>query len=1085
MCYNKLVMKDLLAGLNPPQIEAVKAFKGPYLVIAGAGSGKTTALTRRIAYLIRERAVSPYHILAMTFTNKAAAEMRVRVDDLINTEYARPLIGTFHSVCVRILREDIHHLGYEKSFTILDQYDQLVLIKKIAKELELSKQQFAPRAMLEGVSRAKNNLLSPDVFSEQVGGYFEEQLARVYEMYQRTLRENHSVDFDDIIRLTIVLFKEHPDVLKKYQERFQYVLVDEYQDTNHAQYTFVKMITEVHRNIFVVGDDWQCLVPETKIRVSSRKNIAIKRVSQGDNVLSASGHAKITDQCVTEVKKHNFSGDIVVIETKSGKKLRVTPNHLMFAALSMQGDIFYVYLMYKNGVGYRIGIVKGVRIAKSGISSIGLNVRANQERADGMWILAVCSSRADAQYKEQLFSVRYGIPTLVFTTANRKMNITQKHIDQLFCEIDTEHNVQKIFRDFYLDVNYPHHVPQATIRGATKRLSITYTLFSDPAFSTMSPWARHRISISSTDISAQKVLHKNGFSTRHGKAHTWRYEKSTKSYEEAERVIERLKDILPKAHVRRYAIFGNRVRFALMPAGHIHPHMIIPVVKDGVVCEDEVVNVQYEQYAGPVYDLNVENTHNYIANDIVVHNSIYKWRGADVSNILNFEKDFPNAKVIKLEQNYRSTQNILDAAYHVIKHNAGRSDKKIWTDTGAGKNLISYEAHDEREEAMFIVQTIHELLEKGYAESDFVVLYRTNAQSRIVEEYFLKSSLSYRIVGGIRFYERKEVKDVMAYLKVIFNGADVLSLERAVASPRRGIGGKTFSGWCDAAREAGVDPITFGVSEHLAKSSIAKSKQKAIRDFCTLIDNARKYSKKNTLSDLILYVYEKSGYRNAMLDGTTEGEARDENVQELLSVATKYDDIDNALNMFIEEVSLASDTDHINQNANMVHLMTMHSAKGLEFPVVFIIGLEEGLVPHSRAMVSGVEMEEERRLAYVGITRAKDNVYLVHTRQRLLFGSLQANLPSRFLDDVPEQLVEKKETAAPRMQRTNFYEEKPESVLKAVGDDAEQFEDGDKVRHKSFGEGVVVGQTDAIIHVVFKGVGLKKLAKSIAPLEKL
>lgn len=722
VCYNGLVMKDLLQGLNPPQIDAVKSFKGPYLVIAGAGSGKTTALTRRIAYLIREQEILPHHILAMTFTNKAAAEMRVRVDELIDVQYHKPLIGTFHSVCVRILREDIALLGYDTSFTILDQHDQLVLIKKITKQLELPKQQFAPRALLEGISRAKNNLMSPDIFAEQVGSYFEEKLSHVYTLYQKTLRDNHSLDFDDIIRLTIVIFQKNAEILKKYQERFQYVLVDEYQDTNHAQYTFITMITQKHHNLFVVGDDWQ---------------------------------------------------------------------------------------------------------------------------------------------------------------------------------------------------------------------------------------------------------------------------------------------------------------------------------------------------------------------------SIYKWRGADVSNILNFEKDFPRSTVIKLEQNYRSTQNILDAAYYVIKNNANRSNKKIWTDAGAGKNLIAYEASDEREEAMFIVNTIQKLLEEGYTESDFVVLYRTNAQSRIVEEYFLKNSMSYRIVGGIKFYERKEVKDVMAYLRLISNGADVIALERAVASPRRGIGGKTFAQWFDGARDAGLDPIDFGVSDYLTASVLAQSKQKIIRDFCTFITNARAYGKKNELDALITYVYEKSSYKLSVLDGTAEGEARDENVQELLSVATKYADIPEALRLFIEEVSLASDTDHINQNTNMVHLMTLHSAKGLEFPVVFIIGLEEGLIPHSRAMVSDAEMEEERRLAYVGITRAKDHVYLLHARQRLLFGSLQANLPSRFFEDIPGNLLDKKETTIPRIRPQDVFEKKPISVLSYVDDDVQQFVDGDKVRHNTFGDGIVVGQSEMIIHVVFKGVGLKKLAKNVAPLEKI
>jgi len=1078
-------MSTLLEGLNEPQQKAVKAFGGPFLVSAGAGSGKTTTLTRRVAYLIRERAVSPYNILAVTFTNKAAAEMRVRVDELIDSRYASPTIGTFHSVCVRILREDIQALGYEQNFTILDTQDQLVLIKKIAKELELSKQQFAPRVILESISRAKNSLLSSDDFLSQVDSFREEQIARVYDIYQRTLRENHSLDFDDLIRLTIALFKEYPKVLKKYQDRFQYVLVDEYQDTNHAQYTFINQLISKHNNIFVVGDDWQCLVPQTKICISSKKTKTIKNITQKDSVISAAGHTRTSKQNVTGYKKYHFCGDIVVITTKSGKVLRVTPNHMMFAKLNKQKGIFYVYLMYKKEMGYRIGIVKGVRVAKSGISSIGLGVRANQERAERMWILAVCKDRVEAQYKEQLFSVQYGIPTAVFTTNNRSMNMTQDYIDKLFQNIDTGYNVKKVFADFHLDFEYPHHIPQSTIRSEIRRLSITYTLFSDPAFSEIAPWARHRISISSTDKSIQKILERNNFKTRHGKTGTWRFEASTKDYKKAESIIEELTDILPQAYVRRYAIFCERERFAFMPAGHIRSHMTIPVLQGNIIINDEVTNVQYEKYDGDVHDINIANTHNYIANDIVVHNSIYKWRGADVTNILNFEKDFPKATTIKLEQNYRSTQNILDSAYTVIEHNSDRSDKNIWTSAGAGEKLISFEACDEREEAMYIVETIQNMMEANeYVGKDFVVLYRTNAQSRIVEEYFLKNSVSYRIVGGIKFYERKEVKDIMSYLKLVANPADILALERAVSSPRRGIGGKTFVQWFDGVRVAELNAVDFGVSDKLAQFVKAKSKQKIIHDFCQFIIDAQKYALKQSLTDLIVYLYEKSGLKKSLMDGTTEGETRHENVQELLSVAAKYDDIDDALPKFIEEVALASDTDKIDQNTDMVHLMTLHSAKGLEFPVVFIIGLEEGLIPHNRAMVDNAEMEEERRLAYVGITRAKEKVFLLHARQRLLFGSLQANSPSRFFDDIPDEVIDKQMSSEPRPTLDSFFEKKPKTVLHA-NEDGEKFVDGDKVKHEKFGEGIVVGQDDIVITVVFKSVGLKKLAKSIAPLKKV
>ncbi len=713
-------MSTLLKGLNEQQKKAVKAFRGPFLVSAGAGSGKTTTLTRRVAYLIRERNVSPNNILAVTFTNKAASEMRVRIGKLIDSRYANPIIGTFHSVCVRILREDIQALGYEQNFTILDAHDQLVLVRKIAKELELSKQQFAPKSLLDKISHAKNNLLSPELFIAQIDGYYEEQLAQVYEIYQKTLCQNHSLDFDDIIRLTNALFAQNPKILKKYQDRFQYVLVDEYQDTNYSQHTLIKFLTKTHNNIFAVGDDWQ---------------------------------------------------------------------------------------------------------------------------------------------------------------------------------------------------------------------------------------------------------------------------------------------------------------------------------------------------------------------------SIYKWRGADVRNILNFEKDFPNATVIKLEQNYRSTQNILDVAYSIIKHNSNRSDKKIWTSEGSGKRLTSFEACDEREEASYIVDTIEKMMESGYSGKDFVILYRTNAQSRIVEEYFLKKSMSYRIVGGIKFYERKEVKDIMAYLRLIANSADSLSLERVISSPRRGIGSKTFAQWLSGAQETDVNAIEFGLSGNLIKFVTAKSKQKVIHDFCKFISDAKKYSNKNTLTDLIIYVYEKSGLKRSLLDGTTEGETRDENVQEILSVATKYSDIEDALYKFIEEVALASDTDKINQDTDMVHLMTLHSAKGLEFPVVFIIGLEEGLIPHNRAMVDNAEMEEERRLAYVGITRAKEKVLLLHARRRLLFGQLQANSPSRFFEDMPKNLVEYQITDKLKINQDDVFDKKPESVL--VENNNSDLFVGDRVKHNQFGYGIVVAQDDIIITVVFKDAGIKKLAKSIALLQKM
>jgi len=719
-------MKNLLRGLNPPQKKAVQADQGPFLIIAGAGSGKTTALTRRVAYLIRERAVPAHNILAVTFTNKAAAEMRTRVAELLGAEQSLPMMGTFHSICVRILREHGDKIGYETSFTILDTHDTQVLMKRIMREMELSSQQFTPRALLEAISRAKNSLLAPEDFQKQVDSYYDEQIASVYDRYQRALRDANALDFDDLIRLTIVLFRTVPDVLALYQKRFRYILVDEYQDTNHAQYTLVKLLADGHHNIFVVGDDWQ---------------------------------------------------------------------------------------------------------------------------------------------------------------------------------------------------------------------------------------------------------------------------------------------------------------------------------------------------------------------------SIYKWRGADVSNILNFAKDYPTATIIKLEQNYRSTQTILDAAYGVIAKNASRTDKKIWTDQTGGKKISVFEASDEAQEATYIAQKIIALREEETrAYSDFVVLYRTNAQSRAVEEVFLKNDIPYRIVGGMKFYERKEIKDIIAYARLMRNPYDIVSLERALQEPRRGIGAKTLAQWIDGARREEMDYISFARSDKLKEAVSAPSKCRAIQDFATFVHSAQKFSRRASVREILMHLYENSGYREHLNDGSEEGETRHENVQELLSVATKYDEMPDALPLFLEEVALASDTDTIAQDTDMVHVMTLHSAKGLEFPIVFIIGLEEGLVPHSRSLNHADEMDEERRLMYVGVTRAKEQVYLLFTRQRLLFGSVQMNAPSRFLEDIPQELLTYDTAEHPLNLLNHSYQPQKHKALstpKITKEKQLHVRDGDKVHHASFGDGVVVASDSDTISVVFKNRGLKKLAREYAHLKKI
>jgi len=741
-------MIKLLENLNPEQRSAVETTEGPVLIIAGAGSGKTKALTYRVAYLIEEKKVSPRNILAVTFTNKAAQEMKERIVEILGGDQNRvPVMGTFHSICVRILRHEIEKIGYKKSFNIFDDQDQKALMKRTMRELQIDEEQIKPKAVLHSISEAKNELIDADQYKAQVGSYYEEIIAKIYSAYQGKLKEQSGLDFDDILMNTVKIFQKYPEVLEKYQNHFHYVMVDEYQDTNHAQYTLVKILADKHKNLCVVGDDWQ---------------------------------------------------------------------------------------------------------------------------------------------------------------------------------------------------------------------------------------------------------------------------------------------------------------------------------------------------------------------------GIYSWRGANIQNILDFEKDYPEAKVIKLEQNYRSTQNILDAAYGVISKNVNRKDKKIWTENKGGHLLTSYEANNERDEAEFVISEIQKYKQKNKADfSDFVALYRTNAQSRMLEEAMLRNSIPYRIIGGVKFYQRKEVKDVVAYLRLIQNFTDEVSLERIINEPKRNIGDVSLANWMKYAKENKLDLVEAGFKipkdDKLLK--ISKARLEEIAKFSDFIKRMKEILPKMNLADFMEKVFKESGYEKSLTDGTEEGEMRLENIHELLTVAKKYDEYksEEGLNLLLEEVALIADTDNIDQGKDSVHLMTLHSAKGLEFKVVFIVGLEEGILPHSRSVMNESEMEEERRLMYVGITRAKEKVYLLFTGERNIFGSTQINPPSRFINDIPEHLIEIEETKQTSTffsdgnSKKSFYHRSSKKVkMKDVtfigknksADASEKnqgsgFKDGDRVEHKAFGSGLIISTQGDVLTIAFKQVGLKKLSASVAPLKKI
>jgi DNA helicase-2/ATP-dependent DNA helicase PcrA len=721
----------LLDDLNPSQREAVATVDGPVLVVAGAGSGKTRVLTRRVAYLIKELAVSPFSILAITFTNKAAAEMKERVEELVGPVARDMWVSTFHSACSRILRREAHRLGYRSAFSIYDQADSRRLVTMCVRDLDMDPKRFPPRNLQVAISNAKNELIDFESFVRTGSGFYHEKVADVYRLYQQRLVEASAMDFDDLLMLTVELFQAFPEVLAHYQERFGYVLVDEYQDTNHAQYRLVQQLTAAHRNLCVVGD---------------------------------------ADQ------------------------------------------------------------------------------------------------------------------------------------------------------------------------------------------------------------------------------------------------------------------------------------------------------------------------------------SIYAFRGADLRNILEFERDYPDARIVLLEQNYRSTQTILEAANAVISNNPRRDPKRLWTDLGTGEQIVTYEAEDEHDEAAFVAEEVDALREVGHDLSDAAVFYRTNAQSRVIEEIFVKFGVPYQVIGGLKYYDRREVKDALAYLRVMVNPTDTVALKRIVNVPKRSIGATSIA-HMDRFVEAEGLSFWEGLKRADDNPRLSTRAQRAVNEFVGLMDHLMLQAGSGPQAALQA-ILDDTGYLDSVrAERTIEAMGREENLKELVSAAADFEEsgpmtlgpadweeLDGIARVerFLESISLVTDIDSL-EDVAAVTLMTLHNAKGLEFPVVFITGMEDGVFPHMRSLGDPAELEEERRLCYVGMTRAMARLYLTRAWSRNLWGGNNYNPPSRFLAEVPDGLVK----GAKRRKR--LASERPAAPSASL--DGDEIGSGDRVRHSHWGEGTVrevIGtgdRTEAVVN--FDAQGVKRLLLAWAPLERV
>ena len=1068
----------LLRGLNDEQRRAVETTEGPLLIQAGAGSGKTKTLTHRIAYIIATHKATPYNILSVTFTNKAAKEMRERIGHLLGEKADNrsfmPYAGTFHGICVRLLRQDGEHIGVPRNFVIFDESDRQSAIKQASRQLHLDDKAFPPRTIGSLISTAKNDMVGPAEYSSLANSPAQEAAAKVYPLYEKSLKDAGGLDFDDLILKAVQMLEQSEQVKDKWQNQFKYVMIDEYQDTNAAQYKLVKLLTNKTNNIAVVGDDWQCFPAGTLIDTAVGKK-TIESIQNGDSVRSASGYGSSNVFKVTNTRAFDYDGQLIRIKTQNGHEITCTPNHVLFARFD-KTESYFVYLMYSSAKGYRIGLTKGTRFDGKK-DDIGLRVRANQERADRMWVLRVCKDREEAAYYEMLLSAKYGIPTVVFHAhANRLMKFSQKYINSIFDEINTVERAEALMNEEGLKFDFPHFQPQATVRNGKKRINLNIVLFGDKRQTVQSSWSASRLSMNTTDATDLEFMREKGYAVRPGKADTYRTEIHNLDYGELENIFETIRHTAGKVQVNKYAFMTDK-KFSFMLASQIHPEMSVPVIDDkGAIVQETVVSVDKVPFTGKVYDLDVDKVHNYIASGIVTHNSIYSWRGADFRNILNFERDHPKVTIIKLEQNYRSTKSILDAAHAVITKNLQRSDKKLWTASGNGLPVQILQTQSERAEGEAIIRRIQTAMDMGSRKySDYAVLYRTNAQSRSIEEMFVRYGVPYRVVGGVRFYDRKEIKDIIAYLRVIYQPEDAVSFERIVNVPTRGLGAKSVTTFMQWARSGGS--ILNALETVRECPGLTPKAVKGFTEIADILVSYRTLMNDTAVAGIIDSLLRRLDYLSYLEDGTLQGESRVENVRELISVAKAYQDV--GLDGFLEEVSLISDLDSTDFNGNAVTLMTLHAAKGLEFPVVFMVGLEETVLPHSRALYDASEMEEERRLMYVGMTRAREELYLLYASARVLYGGMQHNPPSRFLSEIDAQptVIDPLPTSGLFTADTPVLSMEPRYVV--------ELHQGDMVRHQVFGSGTVMDVDGDNVAVMFKAKGLKRLNTTFAPLEKI
>src|SRR5215218_6248527 len=844
----------------------------------------------------------------------------------------------------------------------------------------------------------------------------------------------------------------------------------------------------------------------------------IENLAENDEVLSCFGSADFRPARVTGVFKA-WERNGIRIRTAGGRELVSTPEHMHFAGyqLGTTPQMHLTYLMWKRGIGFRVGTS---RVYTDGQvkPAVGFRQRCLHEHAEAVGVISTHGTEAEARAAETLLSLKYRLPTIPFVARrnsppDRSVVGNQALIDEVFSTIDTEPGGFRLLEDEGLSVQHPHHQPQGSIG---RRRVLNLTLCAEKRGET----PMHRIAIAGEDgDQAREGIEELGLEVRRAKVQSeaWRYESVFKDFGEVVRVAGDITQAVD-AVVRIQGRFGptqtgrmSGNSLPCIPAGSVRPGMAL-FAEDGTY--DVVESVQRVTLDRPVYDINVEGTHNFVAAGLITHNSVYAFRHADIRNILDFERDFPDATTVRLEENYRSTGTILDAANAVIANNTERLGKHLWTGIGRGAPVTIAEHDDEHSEARYVASEVERLVsDEGMSRESIAIFYRVNAQSRVLEDTLVRFEIPYQVIGGTKFYERAEIKDAVAYLSLLANPSDSVSFARIVNSPRRGIGDTTQARLLSHANTMGQD-IWDVMREAERVPALGPAAQKAVRRFADTMVSLRARAETDDgsvpVAELLEAVLSETGYLDALqAERTIEAEGRVENLQELVGVAGEFDanravegfsDV-GPLEEFLAQISLYTDQDSLKTDESLCTLMTLHNAKGLEYDAVFMIGCEEGVFPHMRSIEEG-NLEEERRLCYVGLTRARQRLYLTCARRRSLFGGRGHNLPSRFLGELPEELIER-HVNAPRTGWSRAAGDARQAVLGGsfgsggglpTQDDLRrqpspslvEFRTGDDVVHASFGEGVVTSvEPGSVVVVRFAGDGAeRKLMADYAPLRK-